>query len=59
MRAGKKQGLLFWRKEAKDFYVAVAVLSGSVRPGRKRFLVLFFKKEPLLFPFIGSEVECT
>jgi hypothetical protein len=34
---------------AKDFYVAVADLSGSVRQGNKSFLVLFFKKERLAF----------
>jgi hypothetical protein len=28
-------------QEAKDFYVAVAVLSGSVSGERKSFLVLF------------------
>jgi chaperonin GroES len=36
-------------KEAKDFYIAVAVLSGSTRRNNKSFLVLFFKKEPLPF----------
>jgi len=54
MTPRNKKGLLFCRKEAKDFYVAVAVLSGSVRPRRKSFLVLFFKKELLSFP----EMEC-
>jgi hypothetical protein len=49
-----KQGLLFWRKEAKDFYVAVADLSGSVRHNNKSFLVLFFKKELLAFPSRGT-----
>jgi hypothetical protein len=48
-----KQALLFWRKEAKDFYVAVADLSGSARHNDKSFLVLFFKKEQLAFSLIG------
>jgi hypothetical protein len=39
-----KQGLLFWRKEAKNFYVAVAGLSGRARYNSQSFLVLFSKK---------------
>jgi len=31
-------------QEAKDFYVAVADLSGDAHQGHKSFLVLFFKK---------------
>jgi hypothetical protein len=42
-----KKFLLFCRKEAKDFYVAVAFRSGGVRHEAKSFLVLFFKKEGL------------
>jgi hypothetical protein len=34
-------------QEAKDFYLAVAVLSGSTHHNNKSFLVLFFKKELL------------
>ena len=36
-----KEGLLFWRKEPTDFYVAVAVLSDSVWPGSKSFWFFF------------------
>jgi hypothetical protein len=42
-----KKVVLFWKKEPKNFCVAIAVLSGNVAQGRKSFLVLFFKKELL------------
>ena len=48
------EGLLFWRKEAIEFYVAIAVLSDSVRHHNKSFLVLIFKKELFVLLLIGS-----
>jgi hypothetical protein len=43
-----REDLLFWRKEAKDFYVAVAVLSGYVRQNIKVFWFFFSKKNCFL-----------
>jgi hypothetical protein len=42
-------------QEAKDFYVAVAFLFGSVCHNNKSFLVLFFKKE--LLPYFSSNAD--
>ena len=44
----------FLKEKSERLYVAVAVLSGSVRPRRRSFLVLFFKRELLALPMRGS-----
>jgi hypothetical protein len=42
-----KQGLLFRRKEAKDFQTLARIFPERAASVLESFLVLFFKKEPL------------
>jgi hypothetical protein len=43
----RKEGLLFRKKEAKNFYTLASASPDGLGPGFKSFLVLFFKKEHL------------
>jgi len=45
----KKESLLFWKKEAKNFCVAVAELCPARDSRNKSFWFFFFKEELLAF----------
>jgi hypothetical protein len=52
--AAKESKCFFLKKEAKTFYPFGFGASASAKPTNRNFLVLFFKKEPLAFPRLGT-----